>query len=66
MATALVQQFSSLVGKDLNSYTYEQRPSNQPGAKFDISVYDAGGALCYEGRKFNGSQGISFWKPVAV
>ena len=66
VATALVQQFSSLIGKDLHGYTYEQRPSSQPGAKSDISVYDASGALCYEGRKFGGSQGISFWKPASV
>jgi hypothetical protein len=65
MAASLAEQFSSLHGQDLGGFTYEQRRSAQTGARFDISIYDAAGALRYEGRKFDGAQSISFWKPEA-
>ena len=63
MAAALGEQFSGLYGQNLSGFTYEQRRSAQTGAKSDISIYDAEGVLRYEGRKFDGAQGISFWKP---
>lgn len=65
VAEGLVQQFSSLQGQDLSGFTCTQERSKQNGAKYDIAVYNAAGELCYEGRKFGGSQGISFWKPGA-
>jgi hypothetical protein len=65
VAQGLVEQFSSLRGQDLSGFTCSQERSKQTGAKYDIAVYDAAGELCYEGRKFGGSQGISFWKPGA-
>jgi hypothetical protein len=62
VAQSLVQQFSSLAGQDLSGFTCEQERSKQSGAKHDLRIYDASGALRYEGRRFSGSQGISFWK----
>ena len=63
VAQSLVEQFSSLVGQDLSGYTCETVRSKQTGAKHDLHIYDWSGALRYEGRRFSGSQGISFWKP---
>lgn len=63
VVTSLVDQFPSLAGQDLSGYTCEQERSKQNGAQYDIHVYDATGTLRYEGRKFDRSQGVSFWKP---
>jgi hypothetical protein len=65
IAAALREQFSSLAGQDLSGYTGTQERSRQSGAKFDLHIYDASGELRYEGRKFDGAQGVSFWKPGA-
>ncbi|HEU0072613.1 MAG TPA: hypothetical protein VFS30_01245 [Dehalococcoidia bacterium] len=66
VAVSLKEQFSSLAGQDLSGYTCAQERSNQKGAKHDLHIYDASGELRYEGRRFDGAQGISFWKPGAV
>ncbi len=63
--TSLKEQFSSLAGQDLSGFTCEQERSHQKGAKHDLHIYDASGQLCYEGRRFGGSEGISLWKPGA-
>ena len=62
MIDGILLHFGRLDRSALSSYTVKRDPSHQAGAKSDLEICDAAGAVVFLGREFRG--GVeAYWRP---
>ena len=65
MVGSIRLHFGELKAASVTGYSFERGPTDFPGARADLKVFDARGSLVLEGRDYLSGQ-TSYWRPSRV